>query len=423
MRYNPTQANKRAKATPTMPPTRRQITRSDLRSLIIAKQSLGDCPDTSLVQLIRDLGCVQLDPISTVERSHLLVLWSRLETVDTAELDRLLWEEHSLFEYWAHAASIVPTSDYPVHQWNMRQVQASKRWPKWFAERGAAELESYVLNELRERGPLLSREIEDDTERYQSAWWSGRYVPRMLQFLWTRGDVMIAGREGKQRRWGLTEQVLPETVTAIDPWTDDQITHYAAQVAVKALGTATPKQIRYHYTRDRYPDLKNVLETLVTEGAMERVDIVENGEALPGDWVIHTDDLPLLEGIQRGEGSPSRTTLLSPFDNLICDRDRTELLWDFRFRIEIYVPKAKREYGYYVLPILHEDQLVGRIDPTFDRKTGTFHVNNVYREPSSPRNRRMLRRIRRAVENLAAFVGAERIEWGNVPDEWTALVG
>jgi len=403
-------------------PTHRKLTRQDARQLAILKQHLSDDEPPPLLDLIQNLGCVQLDPISAVAPTHQLVLWSRTGRDTEPELDKLRWENRDVFEYWAHAASLVTTEDYPVHAWNMRdRNENDERWQKWSAERNLNGMTDYVLDQLRERGPLLSREIEDPSERYDHQWWSGRHVPRVLQHLWTCGDVMIVGREGRQRRWGLVTNFFPQTVLDHTPWTDEQITRYAVQVAVRALGVATLRQIKIHYTRNRYPHLKRILKELVAEGVLEQVEVTENGEPLKDDWYLHADDAPLLEAIQRGERQPTHTTLLSPFDNLICDRDRTELLWDFEFRIEIYVPAKKREYGYYVLPILHEDALIGRINPKYDASTGTFHVYDVYKEPSALRNKQLLRRIRREVEQLAAFVGAERVEWGNEPEEWAAL--
>jgi hypothetical protein len=165
-----------------------------------------------------------------------------------------------------------------------------------------------------------------------------------------------------------------------------------------------------------YPQLTAVLNQLVKEEILIPVTV----EEMSDDYYLHADDLPLVRQLQNGAWQP-RTTLLSPFDNLICDRDRTEALWDFFFRIEIYVPAAKREYGYYVLPILHGDKLIGRIDPKMDRKTKTLHIYNVYMEDGAPKNKKTVKGIGDAVQSLANFLGAKQIEWGNVPEGWGAL--
>ncbi len=159
-----------------------------------------------------------------------------------------------------------------------------------------------------------------------------------------------------------------------------------------------------------------VLNQLVQEETLSPITVADMGD----DYFLHAKDLPLLRQIQAGDWQP-HTTLLSPFDNLICDRDRTEALWDFYFRIEIYVPKAKREYGYYVLPILYGDRLIGRIDPKMDRKTNTLQIDNVYAEPNAPKYKKTVQEIGRAVQSLAKFLGATQIAWGNVPEMWAAL--
>jgi uncharacterized protein YcaQ len=233
--------------------------------------------------------------------------------------------------------------------------------------------------------------------------------------LWTNGEIVTVERVGNQRKWGLAEHFWTEW-TPQDEWTAKQACRFAAQKAVRALGAATPKQIKVHYTRGMYPGLTAVLNQLVKEETLIPVAV----ENMADNYYLHSEDLALLRQLQNGAWQP-RTTLLSPFDNLICDRDRTEALWDFYFRIEIYVPKAKREYGYYVLPILHGDRLIGRIDPKMDRKTKTLHINNVYMEDGAPKNKKTARAIGDAVQSLADFLGAKQIEWGNMPSGWQAL--
>src|SRR5437868_2678298 len=188
----------------------------------------------------------------------------------------------------------------------------------------------------------------------------------MLDFLWTQGKLMVAGRVGGQRLWDLAERCLPEWAPR-EELDRHEAVRRAAQKSLRALGVARPREIAQHYTRGRYPGLQKALDELESEGRIEQVQIVDEDQAIwPGPWYVHAEDLPLLERLAAGEWHP-RTTLLSPFDNLICDRARTEKLFDFEFRIEIYVPAAQRQYGYFVMPILHGDRLIGRVDPRFDR--------------------------------------------------------
>jgi uncharacterized protein YcaQ len=228
---------------------------------------------------------------------------------------------------------------------------------------------------------------------------------------------MVAGRSGLQKLWDLTERVLPEW-TPCDVLDEREVTRRAVQKSLRALGVGTLKQINLHYTRYRYKELPTVLKELEAEGRIQRVEIAADGQTWKGPWYIHCDDLPLLERLENGDWQP-RTMLLSPFDNLICDRARTEQLFNFDFRIEIYVPKDKRKYGYYVLPILHGDQLIGRIDPLMNRKDKALTVNSVYAEPDAPLNGETGKTVAGAIEELAVFLGAKTITYGaNVPKGW-----
>ncbi len=205
---------------------------------------------------------------------------------------------------------------------------------------------------------------------------------------------------------GQAERPLPELVAQ------------SAQKSLRALGVGTAKHIGNHFTRGRYPDLEMILAGLVRDGRVHPIKIVEDGAVWPDDWYIHADDLPLLERLEQGDWQPA-TRLLSPFDNLICDRTRTETLFDFSYRSEIYTPKTKRQYGYYVMPILHGDRLIGRIDPKIDRKTKTLHVFAVHVEPGVRVGGRNGSGSTAAITELAQFLGAKNIEYEErIPAGW-----
>ena len=181
---------------------------------------------------------------------------------------------------------------------------------------------------------------------------------------------------------------------------------------------ARPAHIVEHFTRGRYPDLQEILNKLEADGLVIQVHIQDDGQTWPGNWYIHAEDISLLDRLEEGEWQP-RTTLLSPFDNLICDRERTEELFDFHFRIEIYVPKAKRQFGYYVLPILHGDKLIGRLDPKMDRKKMRLQINAVYAEADAPMDARTGAAVAQSIDNFAAFLGANDINFDDqVPPTW-----
>lgn len=411
--------------------TLRTLTPTHVRRLAIARQHLADnrLPPTpeGILQTVQDLGCLQLDPISAVARSHTLVLHSRVGKFDYAAVDQLLWQDRSLFEYWAHAASIVLTEDYPIHSGMMRSFSegGTGAWDGRVHAfmRENAVLRQHILDSLKANGPMLSRQFEDLSERSweSSGWTGGRNVGRMIDFLWMQGEIMVVGRQGGQKIWGLAESHFPDW-TPRDVLDNDTLVYRAAQKSLRALGVAPLKHIKDHFIRNRYHNLPAVLNKLESDGVIEQVRVEEDGKSWPGVWFIHTADIPLLEQIQADEWRP-RTTLLSPFDNVICDRKRTEQLFNFYFRLEIYVPKEKRQYGYYVLPILHGDQLIGRIDPLFERKTGRLNINAVYAEPGAPKNAG--KAVAQAIRELGNFLDAKDIVYGDVmPDMWKkALTG
>jgi len=318
---------------------------------IAVRAQLLDGSATSVLDTIRRLGSLQIDPISTVAPPQQLVLWSRLGPFDPAELDRLLWEERKLFEW---GAFIWPIEALPLLRARMRRRRGKYAWERRGAEfmQKNAGYKRYVLKELERRGPLLSRELDDHSVRtWKSHGWHGsRNTSLMLDVLQGRGHVAIVGRRKGQRLWDLAERWYPETETIPLREADRLL----AERRFRALGVR-----------------------LTAEG-----------------WEAHPEAIDGLVG--------DRVTFLSPFDRLIHDRDRAEALFDFRYRLEMYVPKAKREYGYYVLPILVGDRLVGRVEPRFDRKTKTLEVLGAWGDTS---------RLDEALASLAAFLGAERIEW------------
>jgi uncharacterized protein len=389
------------------------------RRLAIAAQRLdGPTPRRrpgaeELLDVCRSLRCLQLDPTGVVARSHLLVLFSRLGPFDTALLERLAYRDRALFEYWAHEASLVLTEDLPLHRWEMRRHPRHPRAVAWW-ERNAA-FRAHILERLRADGPLRAREIEDrSAEPWSSTGWTHeRNVARMLDFMWGRGQVGITGRAGGARLWDLMERCLPPGAPDGVPG-DRELTRRAALLAIGALGVARAPHIRAHFTRGRYPELPAALDRLAREGLLERVAV----DGLGDDWWVRTEDV---DALADGAGPLGRTALLSPFDNLLCDRARTEQLFGFSHRLEIYVPRAQRRWGYFVLPILHRDRLIGRADLAMDRRANRLVAHAIHREPRAPRGVTVARAIRRALERLAEWRGAGDLELREVPAAWPLL--
>ena len=368
-----------------------RLSLTEARKLAVAGQLLDAPRPRSMLDVVEWLGSLQMDPTSAVARSERLVLWSRLGNYDPAELERLRWETRDLFDYWAH---IVPASDYAIHRETMRRYPRgayarSNYIHEWLAAN--VGFRRYILRELRRRGPLRSRELEDraDLPWKTGGWNDGKSLGIMLETLWDGGKIGIARREANERLWDVADRIFP---TGQPKLPAGEIARRVLDKQLRWLGVARPKQFGRVFD-GWVPGRERALKALIREGRFVPVEL----DGLTGDWLAHA------ELLERGPGQP-RSTLLSPFDRLVYYRDRTEELFGFRFRLEIYVPKAKREYGYFVLPFLHGHELVGRIDPLFDRKTGVLTVNAVHWEPGAPKAARPA--LKSAVAELAEWLGA-----------------
>ena len=329
-----------------------KVSAEEARRIAVRSQLL-DGRAKGVLTTVRRLGFLQIDVVAPVERPQHLVLYSRLgPRYDRDELDRLLWKKRALFEW---DAFIYPLEDLPLVRARIRDFRRSRRtksqrWVREFLTTNAA-FRRYVLRELERNGPMLSRDFEDRAvgEKRDHRWWGSRMVGLMLLSLHNYGEITVVGRQGGERLWDLTERWWPETET----------------ISIReAERIRQDKRFRSQGVR-----------------------------LAKGGWEAHPDaaDGP----------APDRAVLLSPFDRLVYDRNRAEALWGFRYRLEMFVPKAKREYGYYVLPLLAGDRLVGRAEPRFDRKTGELELLGAWGDTS---------RLDEALADLAAWLGAASIK-------------
>ncbi len=370
----------------------------------------GAGPD-AVAAVVEQIGCLQLDPVAAVARSPLLVLFARLGPVRDMALDGAAYERRTLFDAWAHEASLVSITDLELHRWAQRtylEVPSPRAARARDFLAANAEFCDDLVGQLRERGPLRARELEDrSAEPWRHGWWTDEVsarqtIARLLHMLWVTGRIGVGRRVAGERLWDVFERCLPPGAAAAVPVLDDAGAERAAVLrAVRMLGVARAGHVRAHFLRRRYPQLPATIAALTAEGALERVQI----EGLRGEWFATPADLE-----RRGELAPgARTIALSPFDNLLCDRARTTELFGFDHRLEIYVPAAQRRWGYYVLPILHRERLVARADAVLDRDAGLLRVNTLHREPGVKRTPALTRAIERALERLAAWRGASEL--------------
>ena len=378
----------------------RTVTIDSARRLAVSCQRLSGArpsPVTtdSIHDLVCTLGCLQLDPTGIVARNHLLVLFSRLGAFDPKLVDTLLWEERRLYEYWAHQASIVATDDRALHAALPPRWGDTHETTTWMTLRARAV--DVVLDRLAMAGSVRAADFDQHTAKYDSGWGARSEISDTLGLLWLRGQIVPAGRDARGRRWAEADGWFGASIGAI-PDQHDAV-RLAAVRSLRALGIATKQQVRNHFLRARYIGLDAAWVALGTEGEIVPVDL-----GIKGDWFVHADDMAALQRIEAGVFEP-RTTLLSPFDNLVCDRARTLALWGFEFRLEIYVPRAKR-WGYFVMPLLHGDRLVARFDLAVDRSAGRLDVLGERWEPDWASRRRPVRAVNRALADLATFVGA-----------------
>jgi len=383
----------------------RTLTLTEARRLAILGTMLAGRRPASLLEVVERLGRVQVDPTAVVARAERLTLFSRFGAYDVNALRSMLEDEpRQLFEY---NAFLLPVADLPLHRPAMlrspRTEYSRGRYQReWLADNAA--FRAYILDELRVRGPLRSRELDDRAvvPWRTGGWNDGKNLGQMLEILWRGGEIAISRRAGTQRLWDLYERVLPD----VEPLPDEVVAIETMDRQLRARGFADPG---FGTAIDYWLPAREIgLASLVADGVAVPVDI----DGLPGEWLVHAELLRELD-----EAWEPRTTLIGPFDPLVSDRERAEALFDFRYRFEAYLPPAKREYGFYVLPILHGDRLIGRIDPILDRKRGVLTVNAVYAEPKAPSD--AWPAINRAIEELAAWIGAEEIVLPALPAPWS----
>ena len=374
------------------------ISLAALRRHVVSHQGFAGRPRRARAERveaeIRRLSCVQLDSISTVERSHRIVLTSRVGAYPPGTVSKLL-AAGRVFEYWAHEASLVPVEDYPLFRWRM---DGRGHWGTH--ERALSEhpeVVERVLAEIRARGPLGSRDFDGEGG---GRMWDWKPAKQVLDSLWDRGDLAIAGRRGGfQRLYDLTERVIPRAVLDAPALTEAQALRSLVLRAVAGRGALTESGIAEHYrVPGRTAAVRPHVQALEAGGLLRRLRVVDEGPD-----VLVPGDAPL------GETTPAGATLLSPFDNLLWDRPFAERVFGFSHVMEIYKPAPQRVYGYYVLPLLRGDRIVGRADLKSDRAAGVLRLRAFHREERVRDSAALRDSLDRALARLARAAGLEGV--------------
>jgi len=385
------------------------------RRLMMERQGIGPTPSKvgkgDVFDTVDRLGCVQIDTINVVERAHHLTLWSRLGCYEKGLLRELVDDDRLLFEHWAHAASVIPFKDYRyfVHSMRVREAEMPRRLRRW--GNTSREMVDHVLERVREEGPLASKDFEHERERPREGWWDWKPAKVALEALFGAGILLVSRRDNFQRYYDLAERVLPGWVDTSEP-TDEERTRFFARRTMGCLGLVEPSEIREYYQHwsvklgKTSKQLKAVLDCLVEEGEADRFRVEGRGQpcyCLP-------EDSGRMEELEFGDLDFGGVRFHTYFDNLLWLRDRVRDFFGFEPRLEVYTPKAERTYGYYHLPILYGDKLVGRLVPKMNRKRGVLIVRRIWHEPWFEPDEAFDDLFQETLEGFAAFNGAAEIE-------------
>jgi len=389
------------------------VSRAQARRIALAAQGFGSPKPASvgtrqLNALVRRLGLLQVDSVNVFERSHYLPVFARLGSYDKALLDTLTFGARAQYvETWAHVASIVPLETWPLWRWKMRAFKTKHLSdPKHWASSNGAMLD-WLRAELATTGPITAGKIEHDANKSKGAWWGWSDVKLGLEYLFLWGEVVPAGRRNFERVYGLAEQVLPAELLDTDV-SERDAQKTLLELGSRAHGVGTVGDIADYYRIARTP-AKILIEELADEGVLHRVSV--DGWNKPA--YLHSE--------ARIPRRVDATALLSPFDPIVWERDRALRLFDFHYRIEIYTPEPKRIYGYYTLPLLVGDDVVGRIDLKSDRQNRALRVQSAWLEPGTPTG--LEERVVPLLDEIRAWQGLDEVVVAGRGDFSAALEG
>jgi len=389
-------------------PHRPVLSNADARKLFLHRHLLGEAPQgpgrgDDLLNLIRALGFVQVDSVNTVERAHHMILFARRPAYRPAYLKPLLERDRSLFEHWTHDAAVIPTEFFP--HWRLRFDRDDRRlharWSEWQGTDYVDELER-VIEHIRANGPCLSSDLlgEEGRGGPSGGWWNWHPSKTALEYNWRTGRLAVARREGFQKIYDLTERVLPEAAARPRPPLAETV-DFLNWGAMERLGFATSGHVAAFWAHLSPAETAQWCRDQVAAG--ELIDIrVENARGMPRPFLAPPG---IFDEVTELAPPPNRLRILSPFDPLIRDRNRTELLFGFHYRIEIFVPESRRRYGYYVFPMLEGDRLIGRIDMRAERDAGILRVAKLWLEDGVRFSKGRMQRLDQELARMARFAG------------------
>ncbi|MCH8983657.1 MAG: YcaQ family DNA glycosylase [Acidobacteria bacterium] len=345
-------------------------------------------------RVLHRVGLVQLDSVNVFSRAHYMPFFSRLGAYERAALDRWLWRSGEQFEYWGHEASLIPIDQYPLWRWRM---EAPWSWNR--VERIKKEDPGYlsrVLDQVRADGPLQTRDLESPGQRDANSMWGWSKGKVALEALFHQGDITVFDRVNFVRLYGATEDVIRDSALSAAGLSREEGQRQLVEMASRSMGVASLADLA-DYHRIRVPDARPLVEEMVQEGRLIEVEV----EGWGTQAFLHPD--------ARLPREVDGRALLSPFDSLVWCRPRVDRLWDFHYRIEIYVPEAKRVHGYYVLPFLLDGELVARVDLKTDRAREVLRVKGAWAEDGVDRVR-VGRELRAELDSVALWLGMEDLE-------------
>lgn len=365
---------------------------SSLKQLTLFNQGLGKTSRFAkgmdgTLQAIEHLGYVQIDTISVVERAHHHILWSRVPDYELSHLNSLVGERQ-IFEYWYHAASYLPMKDYRYALPTMMSVRNGEN--RYF-NRGDQHLMNEILARVRAEGKIRLRDIDKNNKKSLGNWWNTGPGRRAFEQLYMQGDLMICERNGMEKVFDLTERCLPENIDLSMP-TLYEYAQYLFNNTLRAHGAFTWKQLVHLKKNNLKETMRVVLKEQIDAGVVSAIKL-ENGQTLYVDVVA----------IEQKVSTDFALKILSPFDNSLIHRDRLACLFEFDYRIECYVPAAKRVYGYFCLPILYQDELVGRVDCKAHRSIKELEVISLYLEKTVKNKELFFFELEQELKRFAAF--------------------